>query len=90
MLGKLPVPGRPANLDEIGQGPIALAVGAGGGCLDIFSLVYHFSFLSPFLWERGWSGGAMVQGKLPVQGRPTNLDNSRARACCACSGCGWG
>ena len=28
-----------------------LAVGAGGGCLDIFSLVYLFSFLSPFLWE---------------------------------------
>ena len=28
-------------------GPIALAIGAGGGCLDIFSLVYHFSFLSP-------------------------------------------
>ena len=23
-----------------GQGPIALAVGAGGGCLDIFSLIY--------------------------------------------------
>ena len=22
-----------------------------GGCLDIFSLVYHFSFLSPSLWE---------------------------------------
>ena len=35
----------------VGQGPIALAVGAGGGCLDIFSLVYHFSFLSPSLWE---------------------------------------
>ena len=51
MLGKLPVPGRPANLDEVGQGPIALAVGAGGGCLDIFSLVYHLSFLSPFLWK---------------------------------------
>ena len=33
----------------VGQGPIALAVGAGGGCLDIFSLVYHFSFLSPSL-----------------------------------------
>ena len=30
----------------VGQGPIALAVGAGGGCLDIFSLVYHFSRLS--------------------------------------------
>ena len=26
-----------------------LAVGAGGGCLDIFSLIYHFSFLSPSL-----------------------------------------
>ena len=38
----------------------------------------------------GWSGGAMVLGKLPVPGRPTNLDSSRAGACCACSGCGWG
>ena len=32
----------------------------------------------------------MVLGKLPVPGRPTNLDHSRARAYCACSGCGWG
>ena len=32
----------------------------------------------------------MVLGKLPVPGRPTNLDNSRARAYCACSRCGWG
>ena len=29
-------------------------------------------------------------GKLPVPGRPTHLDYSRARACCACSRCGWG
>ena len=35
----------------VGQGPTALAVGAGGGCLDIFSLVYHFPFPSPSLWE---------------------------------------
>ena len=35
----------------VGQVPIALAVGAGGGCLDIFSLIYLFSFLSPSLWE---------------------------------------
>ena len=35
----------------VGQGPIVLAVGAGGGCLDIFSLIYHLSFLSPSLWE---------------------------------------
>ena len=32
----------------------------------------------------------MVLGKLLVPGRPTNLDNSRARACCTCSRCGWG
>ena len=32
----------------------------------------------------------MVLGKLPVPGRPTNLDYSRARAVCACSRCGWG
>ena len=35
----------------VGQGRIALAVGAGGGGLDIFSLIYHFSLLSPILWE---------------------------------------
>ena len=33
---------------------------------------------------------AMVLGKLLVPGRPTNLDNSRARAYCACSRCGGG
>ena len=33
----------------------------------------------------GRSGGAMVLGKLAVQGRPTYLDKSRARASCACS-----
>ena len=32
----------------------------------------------------------MVLGKLPVLGRPTNLDYSRARAYCAYSRCGWG
>ena len=32
----------------------------------------------------------MVLGKLPVPGRPTNLDYGRARVCCACSRCGWG
>ena len=38
----------------------------------------------------GWSGGAKVLGKLSVPGRPTGLDDSRARAYCACSRCGWG
>ena len=51
VLGKLPVPGRPTIWMIVGQGPIALAVGAGGGCLDIFTLLYLFSPLSPSLWE---------------------------------------
>ena len=51
VLGKLPVPGRPTLWMIVGQGPIALAVGAGGGCLDIFTLLYLISSLSPSLWE---------------------------------------
>ena len=45
---------------------------------------YHFDESS------GWSGGALVLGKLLALGRPTTLDNSRARAYCAYSRCGWG
>ena len=51
VLGKLSVPGRPTFWMIVGQGPIALAVGVGGGCLDIFTLLYHFFSLSPSLWE---------------------------------------
>ena len=51
VLGKLPVPGRPTILITKVQGPTALAVGAGGGCLDICTLIYPFSPLSPSLWE---------------------------------------
>ena len=87
----------------IGQGPIALAVGAGGGCLDrtfFLSSITSLFFL-PLSRRRpdilkywlkgllnpkqptkkqlralshvcmGWSGGAMVLGKLPVPRRPT-------------------
>ena len=46
VLGKLPVPGRPTILITVGQGPIALSVGAGGGGLDIFTLIYPFSSFS--------------------------------------------
>ena len=51
VLGKLPVPGRPTIRITVGQGSTALAVGAGGGCLDIFTLIYPFSPVSPSLWE---------------------------------------
>ena len=40
------MPGRPTTLITVGQGPIALAVGVGGGGLDIFSLIYPFSSFS--------------------------------------------
>ena len=46
LANKIQVSGRPTNLEKIGHGPSALAVGAGGGCLDIFSLIYHFCLLS--------------------------------------------
>ena len=51
MLGDFPVPGRPTVWITVGQGPTALAVGAGGVCLDILTLIYPFSPLPPSLWE---------------------------------------
>ena len=51
VLGKLPVPGRPTIWITVGQGPTALAVGAGGGCLDIFTLICPV-FLSLLLSRR--------------------------------------
>ena len=47
-LGKLPVQGRPTIWITVGPGPTALAVCAGGGCLDIFTLIGSFSPLSLF------------------------------------------
>ena len=50
MLGKFPVPGRPTNVDGSWARPTALAVGAGGACLDIFTIIYdHFACLYPSL-----------------------------------------
>ena len=46
--------------------------------------------LSPVQFqEKGGGGGAKVLGKVSVLGHPTYFDNSRARAYCACSRCGW-
>ena len=48
MLGKLPVPGRPAGLDYSGTWASVLAEGAGGSCLDIsFSRVSFLLSFSP-------------------------------------------
>ena len=48
VLGKLPVPGRSTIRITVGQGPTALAVGVGEGCLDIFTLIYPLLFLPVF------------------------------------------
>ena len=46
VLGKLPVPGRPTVWKIVGQGPIAIAVGAGG---RLFGHFYSpLSFISSF------------------------------------------
>ena len=51
VLGKLSVLGLRTIWMIVGQGPVALAVGAGGGCSNIFTLLYLFSTLSPSLWK---------------------------------------
>ena len=54
VLGKLTVLGRPTIWITVGQGPTVRAVDAGGGYLDIFTLVYPFSplcSLSPSLGD---------------------------------------
>ena len=49
VLGKLPVPGRPTLWITVGQGPTALAVGAGGGCLEfLLSSITSLLFLPLF------------------------------------------
>ena len=45
------LPGHPTISIRVGQGPTALTVGAGRGCLDIFTLIYPSSPLSPSPWE---------------------------------------
>ena len=73
VLGKLPVPGRPTIWITVGQGPTALTVGAGGGGLDIFILIYPFSPLSPSLWETArYRLKYCLKGPLNPK-QPTNL-----------------
>ena len=47
----LQVPGRPTNLDESRARAYCAYSRCGWGLFGLFSLVYHFSFLSPSLWE---------------------------------------
>ena len=80
VLGKLPVPGRPTILITVGQGPIALAVGVGGGGLDIFTLIYPSFPLSPSLWETArYRLKYCLKG--PLNPKPTN-QQSLSRVWC--------
>ena len=48
-LGNLPVPGGPTIWMIVGQGPTVLAVGVGGGCLDLLlSFILSLLFLPLF------------------------------------------
>ena len=51
VLGKLPVPGRPPNLYCSRARAYCACSRCGWGLFGHFSLVYHFSFLSPSLLE---------------------------------------
>ena len=85
VLGKLPVPGRPTIWITVGQGPTALAVGTGGGCLDIFTLIYPFSPLSPSLWETvRYRLKYCLKGPLNPK-QPTNNQLSARRQTTKCS-----
>ena len=59
------------NLDDSRTRAYCACSRCGWVFLDILALLCLFPPLSPSL---GLSGGAMVLGKLPVPGRPTNLD----------------
>ena len=83
VLGTLPVPGRPTIWITVGQGPTALAVGAGGGCMDIFTLIYPFFPLSPSLWEM-----ARYRLKYCLKG-PLNQPTNQGPIALAV-GAGWG
>ena len=58
---------------ESGVLPIALRGPAGNGsCLDkMQTLSRQYEYYGNLSAGRGWSGGAMVPGKLPVPGRPS-------------------
>ena len=71
VLGRLPVPGRSTIWITVGQGPTAFAVGAGGGCLDIFTLIYPFFPRSPPLCETArYRLKYCLKG--PLNPKPTN------------------
>ena len=75
VLGKLPVPVRPTIWMIVGQGPSALAVGA-GGVFGRFYSIYRFLSLSPSLWKTAqYRLKYCLKGPLHPK-QPTNQPNA--------------
>ena len=51
VLGNLPVPGRPANLNHSRARTYSTYSRCGWELIGHFSIIYDFSLLSPSLWE---------------------------------------
>ena len=67
VLGKLPVPWRPIFWIIVGQGPIALEVGAVRGCLDFFFSRLSSLFFLPLSGET-----ARYRHRITQDNRPNN------------------
>ena len=75
VLGNFPVPGRPTIWKIVGQGPIALAVGAGGGLFGHFYSPILFSSLPPSLWETArYRLKYCLKGPLNPNNQPTKFN----------------
>ena len=67
----------------VGQGPTALAVGVGGGCLDIFLSPIISLFLSPSLWETAqYRLKYCLKGPLSSK-QPTNQPSDSCKTSCS-------
>ena len=85
VLSKLPV--RPTNLDKSRARAYCACSRCGWGCLDIFSLIYLFSFLSPSLWETArYRLKYCLEGPLSPK-QPTNLEVSTRKSLLIAFGC---
>ena len=70
-LPTLPGPGRPTIWMTAGQGPTALAVGAGGGCFDIITLLYLFLLRRPLSGRRPDNDKYCLKGPINLK-QPLN------------------
>ena len=66
MLGKLSVPGHPTNLDKRTAMTYSACSRRGWVLFGPFSLIYHFSFLSPSLWETARHINGALSSKQPT------------------------